>query len=87
MIESDWIIPSVDDNGTLTLNVATNSTLSANTFYHATLITAMDMMEAGSIQFCECTITCMQSIKLNHLLARDGLAEQTVLHKLIFLIL
>ena len=60
VIESDWIFPTVDDNGTLTLNVTANSTLSANTFYQATLITAMDMMEAGSIQFCECyTITCM----------------------------
>ena len=58
VIESDWIFPTVDDNGTLTLNVTTNS-LSPNTFYNATLITAMDMTEAGSIQFCECTITCM----------------------------
>ena len=58
VIESDWIIPTVDDNGTFTLNVTTNS-LSPNTFYSATLITATDMTEAGSIQFCECTITCM----------------------------
>ena len=58
VIESDWIFPTVDDNGTLTLNVTTNS-LSPNTFYNATLITAMDMTEAGSIQFCECIITCM----------------------------
>ena len=58
MIESDWIIPTVDDNGTLALNVTTNS-LCPNTFYNVTLITAMDMTEAGSIQFCECTITCI----------------------------
>jgi len=58
VIESDWIFPIVDDNGSVTLNVTTNS-LSTNTFYNATLITATDMTEAGNIQFCECTITCM----------------------------
>ena len=57
-IESDWIIPqdNVSGNGSVTLNVTTNSTLSANTFYRATLITAMNMIEDGSIQFCKCTI-------------------------------
>ena len=55
MIKSDWIIPSVSDFGdeALTLNVTPNSTLSTNTFYRATLITAVDMVEAGSIQFCK----------------------------------
>ena len=59
VIESNWIVPSVDDNGNLTLNVTTNSTLSTNTLYRATLFTAMDMMEAGSIQFCKCTLAIM----------------------------
>ena len=57
LIESDWVIPSVNENGLVTLNVTTNSTLSANTFYSATLITAMDMMEIGSVLFCKCTST------------------------------
>ena len=59
LIESDWIIPRVDDNGRLTLNVTTNSTLSTNMFYNATIITTMDMMEAGSILFCKCSITLL----------------------------
>ena len=50
---SNQIIPSVSDDGKLTLNVTTNSTLSANTFYNATLITTMDMVEAGNFQFCK----------------------------------
>ena len=63
MIKSDWIIPSLSDSGdeTLTLNVTTNTTLSTNMFYRATLITTMDMIEAGSILsvsvFC-----CMNSV-------------------------
>ena len=61
VIGSDWIIPSLDISGagdeTLVLNVTTNSTLNTNTFYRATLFTAMDMMEAGSILFCKCTMT------------------------------
>ena len=60
VIESNWIVPSVDDNGNLTLNV-TNSTLSTNTLYRATLFTAMDMMGAGSFQFCKCTSICSLS--------------------------
>ena len=54
-LERKWIIPSVDENGSVTLNVTTNSTLSTNMFYNATLITTMDMTEAGNIQFCKCT--------------------------------
>ena len=57
VIESGQIIPTVSSDGTLTLNVTTNSTLSTNTLYRATLFTAMDMMEAGSIQFCKFTVT------------------------------
>ena len=57
LIESNWIIPRVDDNGILTLNVTTNSTLSTNMFYRATLFTAMDMVEAESILFCKYTVT------------------------------
>ena len=57
VIESDWIIPSLNisdvGGGKMTLNVTTNSTLSTNTFYNATLITAMDMTTAGNIQFCK----------------------------------
>ena len=54
-LESKWIIPSVNENGSVTLNVTTNSTLSTNKLYRATLITTMDMMEAGNIQLCKCT--------------------------------
>ena len=54
-LESKWIIPSVNQNGSVTLNVTTNSTLSTNMFYRATLITAVDMMEAGRFQFCKYT--------------------------------
>ena len=58
LIESEPIIPSVDDSGDgiarLTLNVTTNSTLGTNMFYRATLITAMDTMEAGNVLFCKC---------------------------------
>lgn len=57
LTESDWVIPSVNENGLVTLNMTTNSTLSANTFYRATLITTMDMMEIGSVLFCKCTST------------------------------
>ena len=59
VIESDLIIPSDNSSGDgkLTLNVTTNSTLSANTFYQATLITATNMTEDGSIQFCKSTVT------------------------------
>ena len=59
VIESNWIIPRVDDNGRLILNVTTNSTLSTNMFYNATLFTAMDMVEAGSILFCKYSITLL----------------------------
>ena len=53
LIESDWIIPTVDVNGSMKLNVTTNTTLNTNMFYTVTLITAMDMVEAGSILFCK----------------------------------
>ena len=55
--EIDGVIPNVSSDGRLTLNVTTNSTLSTNTFYRATLITTMDLMEAGSFQFCKCNVT------------------------------
>ena len=53
--ESNWIIPYGNNSGDrkLTLNVTTNSILSANTLYQATLITTMDMTEAGRFQFCK----------------------------------
>ena len=54
VIKSDWIIPSSSDEALL-LNVTTNSTLSTNMFYRATLFTAMDMMEAANFQFCKCS--------------------------------
>ena len=57
VLKTDLIVPSVDDNGTLTLNVIANSTLSINTLYQATLFTAMGMVETGRIQFCKCTDT------------------------------
>ena len=57
LIKSNWIIPSVSENGSVTLNVKTNSTLIANMLYVATLFTAMDMMEAANFQFCKCTVT------------------------------
>ena len=55
IIKSNWIIPSVSDAGdeTLTLNVTTNTTLSANMHYRATLITTIDTVEAGDFQFCK----------------------------------
>jgi len=57
LIETDPIIPSVDvsgdGEGRLSLNVTTNSILSTNMFYNATLITILDMMEAGSVQLCK----------------------------------
>ena len=60
-IESDWIIPSfnISDVGDekMTLNVTTNTILSTNKLYQATLITTMDLMEAGSFQFCKYTVT------------------------------
>ena len=60
LIKSKPIIPSVDDSGDgkvrLTLNVTTNSSLDPNMFYNATLITISDGVEAGSIQFCKCTL-------------------------------
>ena len=59
LIESNWIIPSVNVNGSFKLNVTTNSTLSANMFYNATVITTINMMMAGNIQFCKCTICNM----------------------------
>ena len=56
MIQTGLIIPSVSDTGddSFLLNVTTNSTLSTNMFYQATLITAMDTVEAGSFLFCKC---------------------------------
>ena len=54
-LESKWITPSVDENGSVTLNVTTNTTLNTNMFYRATFITTMDMTTAGNIQFCKCT--------------------------------
>ena len=69
VIESGLIIPRLDMSGSgdqkLTLNVTINSTLSTNTFYQATLITAMDMMEAGSIQFCKCTVYAVIHVTVN----------------------
>ena len=69
--ETDPIIPSVtvsgEDRVRLTLNVTTNSTLSTNMFYNATLITTMDMMEAGSIQLCECTRVYLGTIGITDL--------------------
>ena len=55
--DSVKVIPNVSSDGRLTLYVTTNSTLSTNTFYQATLITTMDLMEAGSFQFCKCNVT------------------------------
>ena len=61
VIESDWIIPSLDvGDEKLTLNVTTNSTLSTNMIYNVTLITAMEMIEAGNVQFCKCTVSRLQ---------------------------
>ena len=56
VIETGLIIPSVSDSGdgSFTLNVITNSTLSANMFYQAILTTTRDTMEAGSFLFCKC---------------------------------
>jgi len=60
LIKSKPIIPSVDNSedgkGRLTLNVTTNSFLDTNMFYNATLLTIPDGVEAGSIQFCKCTL-------------------------------
>ena len=60
LIKSEPIVPSVDDSGggkrRLTLNVTTNSSLDPNMFYNATLLTISDGVEAGSIQFCKCTV-------------------------------
>jgi len=60
LIKSEPIIPSVNDSGDgkgrLTLNVTTNSSLDTNMFYNATLIAIPDGVEAGSIQFCKCTL-------------------------------
>ena len=55
VIESGWIFPSIDvsGDGKLTLNVTTNFTLSTNSFYNATIITAM---EARRIRFCKCLV-------------------------------
>lgn len=55
VIESSWIFPSIDisDDGKLMLNVTTNSTLSTNSFYNVTVITAM---ETRRIQFCKCLV-------------------------------
>ena len=50
------IIPSVDDDGNLTLNITTNSTLGTNMFYQATLTTASNRQSA-STQFCKCAVT------------------------------
>ena len=67
IIKSNWIIPSVSYSGdeTLTLNVTTNTTLSANMHYRATLITTIDTVEAADFQFCK-------SILLHELCCRYG---------------
>ena len=55
--ERGQIISRFDiSDGKLTLNVTTNSTLSTNMFYQATLFTTFNRMEAGSIRFCKCTL-------------------------------
>ena len=56
VIKTGTIIPSVDDDGNLTLNVTTNSTLGTNMFYQATLITASNR-PSGSTRFCKCAVT------------------------------
>ena len=61
VIESDWIFPMVNGNGSVKLNVTTNSTLSTNMFYQAT-ITTMDMTEAGSFQFSKRIICIVNQI-------------------------
>lgn len=55
VIETGLIIPSVDDSrdGTPTLTLTIQTTLNTNMFYQATLITTMDMVEAGNVQFCK----------------------------------
>ena len=62
LIESGWIVPKFN-NGKIKFSVNTNSALSTNMFYNATLITAIEMLEAGSFQFCKCdNIECI----INH---------------------
>ena len=55
VIETGLIVPSVNDSrdGTPTLTLTIQTTLNTNTFYQATLITTMDMVEAGDFQFCK----------------------------------
>ena len=55
VIETGLIIPSVNDSrdGTPTLTLTIQTTLNTNMFYQATLITTMDMEEAGNVQFCK----------------------------------
>ena len=55
VIQTGLIIPSVNDSrdGTLTLTVTTQTPLNTNMFYQATLITTMDIVEAGNVQFCK----------------------------------
>ena len=70
LIETDPIIPSVDvsgdGEGRLSLNVITNSAMSTNMFYNATLITILDMMEAGSIQLCKYALYDLVSISCDY---------------------
>ena len=73
LIKTDPIIPSVDDSGDregrLSFNVTTNSTLSTNMFYNATLITILDMMEAGSIQLCKRALCDLVSVSHDYVTA------------------
>ena len=55
VIQTGLIIPSVNDSrdGMPTLTLTIQATLNTNMFYQATLITTMDMVEAGNVQFCK----------------------------------
>ena len=57
VLKTGLITPSVDDSGNLTVNVTANTTLSINTFYQATVIAAMGMVEVGRSHFCKCNVT------------------------------
>jgi len=73
LIETGPIIPSVDDSGDregrLSLNVTTNSAINTNMFYNATLITILDMMEAGSVQLCKYALYDLVSISRDYVTA------------------
>ena len=55
VIQTGLIIPSVNDSGDgmPTLTVTIQTILKTNMFYQATLITTMDMIEAGDFEFCK----------------------------------